>query len=195
MNIVNSCVDFLWETPDLERQIVKAARTCYQSEDKVENDLDFIRRLVKKEHEAMFEHGVISLRITCDRGIANELVRHRLCSFAQESTRYVRYDEIEVILPTEFKSETSEKIWRDAMSSCEKAYCELLSLGLKPQIARSVLPMALKTELVVTCNVREWRHIMKIRGHKTAHPQMRQIISMIKSWFSENHKVFIEDIL
>lgn len=175
------------------KTIETAARTCYKSEENTTDDSaeKFCRRLIRLGHTAMLEHApTISVKFTVDRGITHELVRHRLSSFAQESTRYCNYSKgkfessIAVVdLATGFKydmmNETDYRkyyVWYNAMLSAERSYLELLELGATPQEARSVLPTSTKAELIVTANVREWRTILSLRGDKTAHPQVREVV-------------------
>lgn len=167
--------------------IEQAGRTCYKSEDKItpESAAKFVAGIVKRGHEAMLEHASMTVKFIVDRGVSHELVRHRLFSFAQESTRYCNYSnekfgsEITVIKPY-FYQEYSEEydLWKAAMENAEYKYFQLLNAGSTPQEARSVLPNSLKTEVVVTGNMREWRHFFRLRaaGETGApHPQMAEV--------------------
>ena len=168
---------------EILRLLELAARTCYKSEDKISDGTaaPFLRRILKTGHESVIEHVSATVRLICDRGVTHEIVRHRLCSFSQESTRYANYakakfgNEITVIRPF-FWEEGSVPFqeWKQAMEACERVYLNLLDGGAKAQEARSVLPNSLKTDIVVTANMREWRHIFKLRCGKASHPQMRQ---------------------
>ena len=162
-------------------------RTCYKSEDKITEDsaAKFVAGLIKRGHEAMLEHVSITVKFVTDRGISHEIVRHRLASYAQESTRYCNYSqdkfghELTFIIP-DFLEYGSEgfKIWKDEMKQVEKTYFAMLEAGHTPQEARSVLPNSLKTELVMTANLREWRAFFKLRAANStgaAHPQMLEI--------------------
>lgn len=162
-------------------------RTCYKSEDKITEDsaAKFVAGLIKRGHEAMLEHASITVKFVTDRGISHEIVRHRLASYAQESTRYCNYSqdkfghELTFIIP-DFLEYGSEgfKIWKDEMKQVEKTYFAMLEAGHTPQEARSVLPNSLKTELVMTANLREWRAFFKLRAANStgaAHPQMLEI--------------------
>jgi thymidylate synthase (FAD) len=167
--------------------IEQAGRTCYKSESAItpESAAAFIQKIVKNHHEAMLEHASMTVKFIVDRGVSHELVRHRLASFAQESTRYCNYsknkfgNEITVISPYFFEENAKMyDIWKNAMKNAEKAYLDLLNGGASPQEARSVLPNSLKTEVIVTANMREWRHFFKLRaaGETGApHPQMAEV--------------------
>ncbi|WP_199653019.1 FAD-dependent thymidylate synthase [Parabacteroides sp. AM08-6] len=176
--------------PDtIMRNIELAGRTCYKSEDKITTDSSskFVRMIIGRGHESVLEHEKITVRFICDRGVSHELVRHRIASFSQESTRYCNYskdgfgNELTFIMPlfeddgTEVASD-EEIEWRNAMRDAERHYMNLIKLGWQPQYARSVLPNSLKTEIVVTANIREWRTIFKQRTSKAAHPQMRELM-------------------
>ena len=163
-----------------------AGRTAYKSEDKITDDSykEFIRMIAKRGHEAVLEFGNMAVRFVTDRGITHELVRHRLCSFVQESTRYCNYskdkfgNEVTFIRPSGFDSDPYRlEAWSRSCSDAEHRYFKLLEEGASPQQARSVLPNSLKTEIVVKANFREWRHIFKLRAiSKAAHPDMRALM-------------------
>lgn len=169
------------------QKIEAAARTCYKSEGKIQEGsaAKLVAGLIKSGHEAMLEHASVTVKFVVDRGISHELVRHRLASFAQESTRYCNYSkddfgsEITFIIPDylEYKSE-GWNIWKESMKQAENAYFKMLDFGLSPQQARAVLPNSLKTEVVMTANLREWRHFFKLRALGTTgkpHPQMLEV--------------------
>ncbi len=162
-----------------------AGRTCYKSEDRITPDsaAAFVRRIIASGHHSVIEHASVSVRFVCDRGVSHELVRHRLAAFSQESTRYANYaqdrfgGEITVIRPLFWRPDSpAYALWRAAMAQAEASYLELLSQGARPQEARSVLPNSLKTEIVMTANLREWRHVFNLRCSKAAHPQIREIM-------------------
>lgn len=170
------------------RLIESAGRTCYKTENSanVEGTERFIRTLIQKHHEAMLEHASITVKFTVDRAVANEIVRHRLCSFAQESTRYCNYgtkrfgSEITVIEPMYLdKSSAAYEMWMKSCIVAEDTYFKLLDFGCAPEEARAVLPLSTKTEIVVTANIREWRHILSLRAAGTTgrpHPQMVEVM-------------------
>ena len=206
MKIVAPSVTFInapnrW---DLYKQIELAGRVCYKSEDKIHEGSaeQFIRNTLKRGHEAVIEHGLITVRFICDRGVTHEIVRHRIASYCQESTRYCNYsrdafgNEITVIEPTGVNKGTpAYESWKYAMNSCEEAYFNMLKEGCTPQEARSVLPNSLKTEIVVSMNPREWRHFFKLRCDKAAHPDMRVLALMALDMFVENWPALFEDLV
>ena len=193
------------------QQIERIARVCYKSEDKITPDGESAKKLVgflvKQGHEAMLEHSQLSVLFTCDRGVANELVRHRIASFAQESTRYCNYagekfgGELSFIIPhylfDSTGSEKSRRMYAQWESSCkddENYYMHLIDLGMRPEQARCVLPLCLKTEIVVTANYREWRNIFKLRTPVAAHPQMRELMCPLLKELQSKIPVVFDDI-
>lgn len=186
MKILNQSVTLLWITEAPERQIEAAGRTCYKSEDKITGDSarDFTRKMRASGHHAMLEHSVASFRIVTDRGITHEIVRHRLASYAQESTRYCNYSkekfgrECTFIEPPGLTMDQRD-MWENSCLGAEESYFKMLDAGCPPQIARAVLPNCLKTEIVMTANLREWRHFIRLRGSKAAHPQIRPIATAV----------------
>lgn len=196
------------------KQIERVARVCYKSEDKITEDGESSKKLVgflvKQGHEAMLEHSQLSVLFTCDRAIANELVRHRIASFAQESTRYCNYaserlgGEIQVIMPyyiprEQFCKLTDEEVdvktaWIESVCEAESKYLVMIQSGMRPEEARCVLPMCLKTEIVVTANYREWRNIFKLRTPVAAHPQMRELMCPLLKELKKKIPVIFDDI-
>lgn len=188
--------------------IEKAGRVCYKSENKIKRDSakTFIRNILKRGHESVIEHVSVTVRVICDRGVSHEIVRHRIASYSQESTRYCNYaddkfgNEITVVMPCFFEFLVDEddnykySVWYNACKRAEDAYNLLISKGASPQEARSVLPNSLKTEMFITMNLREWRHFFKLRCSPAAHPQMRQIANMILNQFKQRFPLFVEDI-
>ena len=180
------------------QHIEKIGRVCYKSEDYITEDGEsarkFVAMLIRNGHEAMIEHSFLSVKFTVDRGVSHELVRHRLASFAQESTRYCNYAkdkfgaecafidlEPGIMLDNKMKKMSGEEIalvmaeWTSAMEDAERHYMRLLELGATPQIARAVLPNSTKTEITVSANYREWRNFFKLRVPADVHPQMREV--------------------
>lgn len=205
MNIIAPSVEILDEIngEEILRKIEKIGRVCYKSENKISEDSaeKFIINILKSGHESVIEHEKISVRIICDRGVSHEIVRHRIASYSQESTRYCNYSnerfgrELTVIKPVFWDEDTPEyNIWLGVMNEIEEKYNRLIEMGAKPQEARSILPNSLKTEIIVTMNLREWRHFLKLRTAMGAHPQMREVALMILSKFKTEIPVFFDDI-
>ena len=168
------------------QHIEKIGRVCYKSEDRITEDGEsakkFVKMLINNGHEAMIEHSSLSIKFVVDRGVSHELVRHRIASFAQESTRYCNYskdkfgNEITVIEPCFWNEDTGfYECWKVSCEQSERYYFELLNGGATPQQARTVLPNSLKTEITITANYREWRNFFKLRTAEASHPQMREV--------------------
>ena len=209
---VNPSIEILSDTSyeTILKKIERIGRVCYKSEDKIKEDSaeGFIRAIIKRGHESVIEHESISVKVTCDRGVTHEIVRHRIASYSQESTRYCNYtsdkfsNQISCIdIATGFHydldNETDRKkweIWNEAMEDAEKHYFRLIEAGAKPDEARSVLPNSLKTEIVMTMNMREWRHFIRLRGSRAAHPQIAEITAQIREEFIKKYPVFFEDL-
>lgn len=196
MKILDQSHEILFIQPDILQSIELAGRTCYKSEDKITKDSakEFVKRLISNGHDAMLEFGYIAVKFITNRGITHELVRHRLFSFAQESTRYVKYDGIEVIRPHGDPNLHMFNKWETAMLWCESIYTDLLDNGWTPQQARDVLPHALKAEIVVGGNTREWRHALSSRCSKKAHPQMRALMLGLLKELQGKVPVLFDDI-
>lgn len=203
MKIVKPSFEILTKMDGMEvlRMLEIAGRTCYKSEDKITDNSakTFVAKIIKNGHEAMIEHFSVSVRVICDRGVTHEIVRHRLASYAQESTRYCNYskdkfgNEITVIEPPGLP--TSQYFyWQEACEIAESRYFRMLEAGATPQMARSVLPNSLKTEIVITMNLREWRHFFKLRTAPTAHPQMREIAIPLLNSFTSLIPVIFDDL-
>ena len=202
---------------EILKKIEKIGRVCYKSEDRItdKSAKRFIESLLKRGHESVIEHVSLSVRIVCDRGVTHEIVRHRVASYSQESTRYCNYskgefgNELTFIKPCYFENTDNEEInnitynrlsynnyeiWALTCGDIEENYFEMLENGATPEQARSILPNSLKTEIVMTMNLREWRHFLKLRTSKAAHPQMRQVANMILTMFKEKIPVIFDDI-
>lgn len=206
MKIIEPSVELI-NAPDyktLLTTIEAAGRTCYKSEDKITDGSaeKFVRGIIKRGHEAVIEHGSLSVRFTCDRGVSHEIVRHRLAAFCQESTRYCNYskdgfgNEITVVRPSAFTDGDSKvyNCWKKACRHAEMTYFYLIDEGCTPQEARAVLPNSLKTEVVMTADMREWRHFLKMRHSPAAHPDMQVVAGILLNLLKLNYPVFFEDI-
>jgi len=188
------------------KKIEVVGRSCYVSESGIcpGSASGFVRRLIERGHEAMLEHASLTVKFIVDRGVSHEIVRHRMASFAQESTRYCNYtqdkfgNEITVIHPFYLKPGTDEWLeWFDSCNKAELAYINMLHNGCTPQEARAVLPNSLKTTLWVTANLREWRHIMNLRAAGITgkpHPQMAEIMVPLLKYFREYLPEVFDDI-
>ena len=185
------------------KHLEMAGRVCYKSENKITDSSaeTFIESIINRGHESVIEHISLTIRIVCDRGVSHEIVRHRIASYSQESTRYCNYtsdkfsNEITFIKPCFWEPGSQEyRIWEKTMQTIEEAYNNLIMSGVSPQEARSVLPNSLKTEILVTMNLREWRHFLKLRTNKAAHPQMREIALMIYKLLHTSIPVIFDDI-
>lgn len=203
MKVISATTEILGDVNGLEllKSIETAGRTCYKSEDKITDDscVKFVERLIQSGHEAMIEHASISVRFICDRGVTHEIVRHRIASYAQESTRYCNYSKdkfdngVTFIKPLFFEGEKL-KIWEESMAFAEKQYLRLIEMGATAQEARAVLPNSTKTEIIVTMNLREWRHFFKLRTSKAAHPQMIEVAATLLQKMKEVVPVVFDDI-
>jgi len=182
--------------PRKVKLIERFGRVCYKSEHKMNQSQgdEFVAALKDAGHDSVLEHEKVSVIIVCDRGVSHEIVRHRIASYSQESTRYCNYskdkfnNEITVIRPFFLEGEQcfdARADWRTSCERAELAYFTILKLGHSPQVARSVLPTSLKTEIVVTYNMREWRHFFKVRARHNTHPQMQQIAIPLLRVFME----------
>lgn len=205
MKIVKPSVEIL--TPINGERILNyietIARTCYQSQQS-NNNHNLVKSLIRSEHFAMLEHYGITVKFITDRGISHEIVRHRLASFAQESTRYCNYikdkfgNEISVIKPQELVKGSFEYIvWKKQCEQAEKAYFKLVDNGVKPETARSVLPTSLKTTIVMTANIREWRHFLNLRAIGTTgkpHPDMQALAIDLLNQFKSKIPILFDDI-
>lgn len=185
------------------KHIEQCGRVCYKSEGKTTDTSAeaFVRGIIKRGHEAVLEHASITVRFVCDRGVSHEIVRHRLASYCQESTRYCNYikeefgQEITFIQPSYLEcGRRGWELWALACEQAEEAYFDLLNWGCTPQEARAVLPNSLKTEVVMTADLREWRHFLKLRTAPAAHPQMREVAVPLLRWMQEHVPVMFDDI-
>jgi thymidylate synthase (FAD) len=192
------------------KNIELAGRCCWKSEDKITDNsyIRFIDMLVNdKHHGSVIEHSLITVKFIIDRGVSHELVRHRIVSYSQESTRYCNYskdkfgNELTFILPPwisdqDLITDRAACAWQNNLENIEKDYIYLMSdeCEWKAQQARSILPNSLKTEIVVSTNFREWRHILKLRTSSAAHPQIREVMIPLLEEFKKNIPVIFDDI-
>ena len=188
---------------DVLKKIEMCGRVCYKSECRIKDGSaeKFVASIVSRGHEAVLEHVSVTVKFVVDRGVSHEIVRHRLASYCQESTRYCNYmkddfgTEITVIKPFFLDEGTAGWFfWATGCEEAERAYFKLLEFGCSPQEARAVLPNSLKTELVMTANLREWRTFFKLRTAEAAHPQMREVTKPLLEEFKKTIPVVFDDI-
>lgn len=205
MKIIKPYTEILTEIDEtaVMMHLERCGRVCYKSEERItlESAPQFIRQIIARGHESVLEHFSITVRFVCDRGVSHELVRHRIASFSQESTRYCNYGhegEITVIEPYFFYEKDRETDAGDWVTACyvaEDLYLGLVRNGSTPQEARSVLPNSLKTEVIMTANLREWRHFFWLRTAAAAHPQMRELTIPLLGKMQNALPVVFEDIV
>lgn len=205
MKIIEPAVELVddFDAAAIMRKLERAGRVCYKSEGNIKPDSaeKFIRGIIKRGHESVIEHAAVSFKIICDRGVTHELVRHRLASYSQESSRFCDYSagkfggELTFIKPC-FWSEDDDnfRLWRETMALVEKNYLALRAAGARPEEARSILPNSLKTEIFVTMNLRELRHFLRLRTAPAAHPQMREVALKILDMMLEKLPAVFDDI-
>ena len=204
------------DSVEILKKIELIGKTCYKSEDKITKNSakTFVVMILRRGHESVIEHESLTVRFICDRGVTHELVRHRLCSFSQESTRFCNYKGgVTFIIPPWIKinpvdleikegeikghcrDHDTTSCWLDSMLFAEKTYIKLISAGgWTPQQARSVLPNSLKTEIVTTATLREWRHILRLRTSEAAHPQIRELMIPLLVELKSKIPIIFDDI-
>lgn len=206
MKIINPSYEIIKSISpnDMIKNLERYGRVCYKSESNITQNSanSFVQRIINSGHESVIEHEKITVKIICDRGVSHEIVRHRIASYSQESTRYCNYtddkfgNELTFIKPCFWDQNSNEyNIWYKQMKSVEKNYFSLIDLGSTPEQARSILPNSLKTEIVITMNLREWRHFFKLRTSLKAHPQMREISLPLLNEMSNYLPVIFSDLL
>lgn len=185
------------------KNIERYAKICYRSESQITDTSykTFLPSILKRGHESVIEHEKVTAIFVVDRGISHEIVRHRIASYSQESTRYCNYsndkfgNEITFIEPFFFKKGTEKyNCWKGACGVSELQYFDLFKKGATPEQARSVLPNSLKTEIAVTFNIREWKHFFRLRADKAAHPQMREVTIPLLHYFKGKMPELFGDI-
>ena len=205
MKIIDPSVEImnLQNGKDVARLIEKCGRVCYKSERNIKKDSaeKFVKNLISRGHESVLEHAYATLKFTCDRAVSHEIVRHRIASYSQESTRYCNYSkdsfgkEITVIRPLFFEQGSKPyEAWKLLCETAETSYFDLLDMGCTPQEARTVLPNSLKTEIVMSANMREWRHFFSLRCEESSHTQMRQIAKIALSIMHNEIAAVFDDL-
>lgn len=216
MKIINSSFEILdnLSYEEILKKIELSGKVCYKSEGNIKEGSaeKFIKGIIKRGHESVVEHFSFSVRFIVDRGISHEIVRHRIASYSQESQRYVNYERrgggISFIVPSVFKEENEKwnsldpnyemtegfNAWVNALQVSEECYRDMIKHGATPEVARSVLPNATKTEIIMTTNIREWRHFFKLRTAKSSHPDMVDIATRLCDELKKKLPIFFEDI-
>ena len=209
MRVINAGYEIISELngEEILKHIERCARVCYKSEDRITEDSaeKMVAALIRSGHEAMLEHYSFTVKFICDRGIANELVRHRIASFAQESSRYCCYakdkfgKELTFINPCFWEPDSDNYArWFHEMDEAEKTYLAMIEDGATPEQARDILPTSIKTEIVMTANLREFRHFFKLRAEGTTgkpHPQMLEITIPFLKELKQKIPVVFDDIM
>lgn len=205
MKIIEASVELAQDidAEEIMKHIERAGRVCYKSESRISDNSaeKFIANIIKSGHESVIEHVSLTFKIICDRGVTHEIVRHRLASYSQESSRFCNYsgdkfgNELTFIKPC-FWQEGDENylLWKETLELAEKNYLKMIKNGARPEQARSILPNSLKTEIFMTANLREWRHFLKLRCSPKAHPQMREVALKIGKILKENLPIIFSDI-
>lgn len=199
------------------KNIEKACRTCYRSEGNITDDSykTLLKNCINRGHESVLEHEKITVKLICDIGVYKDLTRHRIASFSIESTRYCNYgkdkfdNEIRFIQPIYYNdawqianydgqamTEEEQKCyyWYNCMLNIEETYLDMAKLGCTPDEMRMILPHSTAAEVVMTANIREWKHILELRCSKAAHPAVQQVMIPILLNFKENMPVIFEDV-
>ncbi|MEE8483227.1 MAG: FAD-dependent thymidylate synthase [Nitrospinota bacterium] len=192
-------VELLAVTPDAERLIEEAGRTCYLSFDKMDDESakKFIKMIVKSGHHSVLEHASATFRISGgSRSFTHQMVRHRLASFSQQSQRYVKEDDFKVIVPPSIRENSGAlEVFNDLIEHSRRAYETLKGMDIRKEDARFVLPNAVESEIVVSANFREWRLIISLRREKKAQWEIRAICEEILKQLVARAPTVFEDLL
>lgn len=205
MIIMEQSAELVQHSPEPEKLIERIARVCYHSEARMacgcadgycgecrKRRDAFLGGLARRGHESVFEHAYATFRLVTDRGISHELVRHRLASYTQSSTRYIRYDQGMPVVEPVFSAAAEREAWAEAMLAAEKAYLGMLAAGVPLQNARDVLPTCAATVVFMTANFREWRHVIALRTARGAHPKMRGLFELVRTALAPLCRVYFD---
>lgn len=184
------------------KNIERACRTCYRSEGMITDDSykRLLTNCLNRGHESVLEHEKITVRMTCDIGVYKDLTRHRFGSFSIESTRYCNYgkdkfdNEIKFIDPCNMDEKELFNEWYSACIEIEQRYLKMAELGATPDQMRMILPHSTAAQVTMTCNIREWRHILTLRCSQAAHPAIRQILIPLLLKFKKDMPELFSDI-
>lgn len=181
---------------ELLKKIELCGKTAYKAEGNIKEGSAeaFVKKIIGLGHESVLEHASITVKVVCDRGVSHEIVRHRIASYTQESTRYCNYatdkfrNKLWVVKPVFLQKDSDNYLlWRNSMDAISIAYMGMIKKNWKPEEARSILPNSLKTEICITMDIREWRHFFRLRTAVNAHPQIREIAGMILDKFKAEY--------
>ena len=192
-NIEASAIIEAIDAEHIMKKLEGIGRVCYRSEDKIRWDSadKFVRNLIRRGHESVLEHVSVTANLVVDRAVAQEITRHRIGSYTHESTRYVKYNDIEVIMDKDLFDTNYMYLLGDQV-----AYNDMIANGVRPEIARDVLPICLASRLVVTYNLRQWRHFFKLRyvgSTGRPHPKIKHIAGLLLGQFKKELPVIFED--
>lgn len=191
-------VELIFITPDAEKLIENVGRTAYLSFDRQKNgsEKSFIKMLIKNQHFSVLEHAYASFRISeVSRAATHQLIRHRICSFIQQSQRYVNEKDFKYVIPDSInENHLLKSKYEKLMEEIRQLYKELLENGIRKEDARYVLPNATMTQIVVTANFREWRHIIEVRGEKSAQWEIRRIVIEVLKILKQYAPTCFEDL-
>lgn len=198
IKVVDPSVKILTELnyQDVLYRIERAGRTCYKSESdfNLASGEKFAEMIIKKGHESVLEHEIISVSFIGSRTMSHQLVRHRLASYSQESQRYCnynRYEELEIVIPRSLERNIP---FRTAVMSSYIKYKEFIADGIRPEDARAILPNCTKTELVVTMNIRQWRHFFRVRCDKHAQEEIRTLATTLLNELKIKLPILFKDL-
>lgn len=191
-------VELLFITPDSEKLIELAGRVAYQSFHRIKegSEKDFVRMIRKSGHHSVLEHAYATFRISgISRACSHQLVRHRLCSFTQKSQRYVDERSFSYVIPPSIeKNPETKKIFVEFMEEARRVYAKLKELGVKNEDARFVLPNATQTEIVLTANFRELRHIISLRKSDSSQWEIREVAEKMLEILKQHAPCVFEDL-
>ena len=206
MKLVDPYFDILTKIngEEILKFLEKCGRTCYKSEDKITEDSarKLIKAIIASGHESVIEHFVITVKFICDIGFYKDITRHRMASFSVESTRYCNYSkgkfggELTFIKPVNIELGTKEyEIWKKCMEDIEKHYLDMAHLSATPDMLRMMLPHSTAASVICTANLREWRHILKLRSSKRAHPSIYSLMRNLLKEFQQKIPIIFDDIV
>ena len=204
MELINSFVEVeKYDPKKILKNIERACRTCYRSEDLITEDsyIKLLKNCINRGHESILEHEKITVRIMCDVGFYKDITRHRAgTAFSIESTRYCNYSKdkfsnnIKFIDPIFITNKDNYNIWKETMQIIEDNYIKMSENGAKPDELRMLLPHSTVAQVTMTCNIREWKHILELRCTKMVHPSIRQVLIPLLLKFKNDFPEIFENV-